>query len=688
MDVDTILISISEASFLAAWVALPLVVIVTAVTWLGKRQLPVGVRYGLWSIVLARFLLPVSVESPWSVTGLLDGWLPATTAVAPIAGVEMLPPAEYTAEWQPVPNPSNTILYAQATAATLWSWTSLLMLAWWSGAGLMLAWAALTSWRCRCWLARSTLVTDSAWLESVAAGRAAFRLWCPVQVRAIAELTSPAVIGWFRPTLLLPTPMMELSPAERQHVVWHELAHVARGDAFFNGLLLIVRVFQWWNPLAWWAQRCWLATRECLCDAQALEHLPRGSAADYGRTLLKFLEQTGPSWGPAAGLLGARSAIRQRLADVQHWQGPRTWITRWVTAAIVLLCAGICLTDAATPPEVTRPPISVPANAVWRVATLAIPDDGPTTVRVYDLTKVVARVRQDDPALSEEMGAFSVHQLVEHALGRPLNQTLGVRTGMQLVMRLTQAQHQVVEAALERMRKHGERQVVMEIRLITVGGELSELGLPAGGEVLSSVPPVEQPLGSPKTSGMDVRAVRGERLPIPTYLQQLADLEVGQLIRKLPEKRNTNILSAPKITMFEGVSAMIAMGTERPFVTGFETLPDGGIKPQVTICQEGLNLQLDAVYSDDASTCQLACRVQQTEIRDVEVMTVRSGDQERSVQIPRIDDTVILVQNRMAAGKTLLVVPLQRDSQRQLTMTLITPRLLPPQVETNPPGRP
>ncbi len=90
-------------------------------------------------------------------------------------------------------------------------------------------------------------------------------------------------------------------------------------------------------------------------------------------------------------------------------------------------------------------------------------------------------------------------------------------------------------------------------------------------------------------------------------------------------------------------------------------------------------MRLEALYSDNASTCQLSCRVRQTEVREVEEMTVRSGDQERSVQIPRIDDSLVMVDAKVTAGQTLLVAPLRRDARGKLTLTLITPRLLPPQ---------
>ena len=77
---------------------------------------------------------------------------------------------------------------------------------------------------------------------------------------------SPAVVGIFRPTIVLPAHAYDLEPDELQALLAHEQAHIARRDNL-RGLLesLIVAAF-WFHPLVWLAQRELIRAREEACD--------------------------------------------------------------------------------------------------------------------------------------------------------------------------------------------------------------------------------------------------------------------------------------------------------------------------------------------------------------------------------------------------------------------------------------
>ena len=85
-------------------------------------------------------------------------------------------------------------------------------------------------WQSRSFARRSRTIDDARLAAVVSDLRAAMRIRFSPQVRESDELTSAAVVGWRRPTLLLPGDWQSWSASELKAVVAHELAHIDRRD--------------------------------------------------------------------------------------------------------------------------------------------------------------------------------------------------------------------------------------------------------------------------------------------------------------------------------------------------------------------------------------------------------------------------------------------------------------------------
>jgi len=91
------------------------------------------------------------------------------------------------------------------------------------------------------------------------------------------------------PRLLLPRDLLpELSPAECDALLAHELAHVQRRDHWVRLVELVATAVFWWYPLTWWMRRALRRAEERCCDEWVLRVLPR-SAQAYANGLLKSL---------------------------------------------------------------------------------------------------------------------------------------------------------------------------------------------------------------------------------------------------------------------------------------------------------------------------------------------------------------------------------------------------------------
>lgn len=114
------------------------------------------------------------------------------------------------------------------------------------------------------------------------------------------HLDAPAVIGWFRPVVLLPiSALTGLSELQLRAVIAHELAHIRRFDAFFNLFQVAAETLLFYHPAVWWLSKRIRAERENCCDDVALAVC--SNPAEYARALA-LMEQwrAAPSFAMAA----------------------------------------------------------------------------------------------------------------------------------------------------------------------------------------------------------------------------------------------------------------------------------------------------------------------------------------------------------------------------------------------------
>ena len=134
-------------------------------------------------------------------------------------------------------------------------------------------------------------------------------------------VTTPAVTGLFRPTLLLPHEGYDLN--ELRYILRHELCHLKRHDMLFKLVLLAANAMHWFNPVVYLMLRQADEDIELACDSAATDDLDRAERAAYSRTLLAAVQSNVRAL-PATTCFGSTvERLKRRITNVLGAQKKR-----------------------------------------------------------------------------------------------------------------------------------------------------------------------------------------------------------------------------------------------------------------------------------------------------------------------------------------------------------------------------
>jgi TonB family protein len=119
------------------------------------------------------------------------------------------------------------------------------------------------------------------------AGRRLLARWLPdAQVRVMLShaITTPIVVGVWRPMILFPAATLARLPVEDfELILLHEIGHIVRRDTWVNALQVCLEVVFFYHPVMHWLSHRARLERECACDDFAVA--ASGSAYRYAQAL-------------------------------------------------------------------------------------------------------------------------------------------------------------------------------------------------------------------------------------------------------------------------------------------------------------------------------------------------------------------------------------------------------------------
>lgn len=169
------------------------------------------------------------------------------------------------------------------------------------------------------------------------------------------RVSSPMVVGYISPTILLPSSIVEqLNPLQIDAILQHEKAHVTRKDNWFALFQELIAIAFWWSPVIRLLNRHIHIQREIACDLRAANTL--NNAKQYAQSLIDCASLMVHQHRSilAMGLFSKKKELVDRIHIVLKNKTARKLHSAVI--ALICLCLGVSTIQAA---QMFAPKISI-----------------------------------------------------------------------------------------------------------------------------------------------------------------------------------------------------------------------------------------------------------------------------------------------------------------------------------------
>ena len=411
-----------------------------------------------------------------------------------------------------------------------------------------------------------------------------------------------------------------------------------------------------------------------------------------------------------------------RLGNGSYRKTP-VWFCRIVLGCGLLLLPGAALVlgqEFSEPLPLTKKVLPNPVGPPIPVAVTPR-DENPWTMGSYDVSDLLERMRESEPEILDPKQALLAFlycrfpgvngesstpsgKQIQFAdktgiivLGRN-EPTMKIVNGKLFVFDTPEQIHFVTEA-LQRFRKFGFGQIMVEVRFVsTTRDEMNNLGLEwsiaasdtkepdlplafigSGGknhETASAIPII-----AAEDKIRQVSATSYVEKSAPVLYAVLKDKQIRTFFEKATGNDRTNILTAPKVTLFNGQEATIKDVTTRPFVVGLNRVKDASGKTPdemqsvVRTVDEGTSIRLQPVLRDQQKI-ELSSELILSSIQGVETAEIPLSANKKpvAIQIPEVAVTRIRTSLEIPVGETLVLGSFPKGEDQTL-LVLLTCRI-------------
>lgn len=274
------------------------------------KKIPRRITTFLWIIPFMRMLIPLGMDSPYSLMSLISKVATKTVVVLqPTNNISfsMTNAVMAANSYFPVTYKVNIFENIFSVASVIWIIVSLVIV----------------------------LIIGIIYFTTIYEIKDSVRLKDNVYLSE--KVTTPAVYGIFRPKIVLPAWYKD---KDIELIIQHEKIHISRFDNLWRMIAFLIVAVHWFNPFSWIFLRAFLADIELSCDERVLLKLGADRSKEYALALLECHQGT-TVFASAFG--GAK--IRTRIENILSFR-KLTWISTIAFVVLILFIFYVLLTNA------------------------------------------------------------------------------------------------------------------------------------------------------------------------------------------------------------------------------------------------------------------------------------------------------------------------------------------------------
>lgn len=286
------------------------------------KRTPKAVNVFLWALVALRLVMPFSIESALSL-------VPTSEVVEKSALTDEFVLSEISASVsQPGEYASNSVsgfsgtVQAENALDFKRLFSNVFPKIWLIGMAVMFIFAAVSFVRVKRSVKTAVRLCDNIYQSE--------------------NVGSPFVFGIICPKIYLP---FNVSEVDRENIISHEKAHIARRDHILKISAFIISAVHWFNPLVRLSYVLFCRDVELACDEKVIKNMSERKRVDYSQTLLNFSVK--PKTASACPLAFGEVGVKKRMKSILNYKKPVAWIA--VAAVVLGAVAAVCfLTNPAS----------------------------------------------------------------------------------------------------------------------------------------------------------------------------------------------------------------------------------------------------------------------------------------------------------------------------------------------------
>lgn len=247
-------------------------VFIAATPWLSKRYSAKWLYY-IWLVLVIGLIIPFRFHPDTALIQINDG---------PAYIQQMIPGNPGN-----IVDPTITTNKLTQELSTI-SWYQIGTFLWIVGFLAFMIYHGLRHFRFLKMVSRWSEQPDQQMSETLQKIKTEMKITTPVKLYICSCISSPMMIGFVRPAILLP--WTDFSEDELSFILKHELIHYKRKDLWFKSLVLFATAVHWFNPVIYIMAKAIASQCEISCDAEVVNKTDIGTRQQYSETIIGVIK--------------------------------------------------------------------------------------------------------------------------------------------------------------------------------------------------------------------------------------------------------------------------------------------------------------------------------------------------------------------------------------------------------------